>query len=140
MSARSTSAGTLSRLLRGPKRPGKKPAQRGRGAALIGRDLAAMPLRPNTRSRLLPVALVGALIAGLFLAALRVDLIRQRDDLGAAMNTEKQLLEQKRLLTTRVRRLRDPARLARLAAERGFVRPERVIDVEALDVAAGPRP
>jgi hypothetical protein len=136
MSARRGSTGPLARLF-GPGKRSRKPRRR---IELIGRDLASMPLRTNPRSRMLPVAIVGALIGGLCLAALRVDLIRQRYDLAEVMRTEKELLELKRGLTARVQRLRDPARLARLAGERGFVRPERVIDVEVLDVAAGPRP
>ncbi len=138
MSARRASAGPLTRLFR--SRKGTPQRRRRRQVAPIGRDCAGTPLRSNPRSRLLPVALVGALIAALCLAALRVDLIRQRYDLAEAMNSEKQLLEQKRLLTAQSRRLRDPARLGRLAAERGFVRPKRLIDIESLDVAAGPRP
>ena len=138
MSARRASAGPLKRLFR--SRKGAPQQRRRRQVELIGRDIAGMPLRSSPRSHLLPVALVGALIAALCLAALRVDLIRQRYDLAEAMNSEKQLLEQKRLLTAQSRRLRDPARLGRLAAERGFVRPERLIDIESLDVAAGPRP
>ena len=138
MSARRASAGPLTRLFR--SRKGAPRQRQRRQVELIGRDGAGTPLRSSPRSRLLPVALVGALIAALCLAALRVDLIRQRYDLAEAMNSEKQLLEQKRLLTAQSRRLRDPARLGRLAAERGFVRPERLIDIESLDVAAGPRP
>ena len=138
MSARRASTGPLTRLFR--SRKGAPQQRRRRQVDLVGRDIGGMSLRSSAHSRLIPVALVGALIAALCLAALRVDLIRQRYDLAEAMNTEKQLLEQKRLLTAQGRRLRDPARLARLAAERGFVRPERLIDIEALDVAAGPRP
>jgi len=138
MSARRASAGPLTKLFR--SRKGAPQQRRRQQAKLIGRDLAGMPFRSNTRNRLLPIALLGALIAALCLAALRVDLIRQRYDLAEAMKTEKQLLEQKRLMTAQDRRLRDPARLARLAAERGFVRPERLIDIQTLDVAAGPRP
>ncbi|MBW2288492.1 MAG: hypothetical protein JRG80_15175 [Deltaproteobacteria bacterium] len=138
MSARRASAGPLTRLFR--SRKGAPQQRRRRRAELIGRDVAGMPFRSSPSSRLLPVALVGTLIAALCLAALRVDLIRQRYELAEAMNTEKQLIDQKRLLTAQARRLRDPARLARMAAERGFVRPERLIDIEPLDVAAGPRP
>jgi len=138
MSARRSSAGPLTRLFR--KRRGAPRQRRRRQVELIGRDIAGTPLRSRPRSRLFPVALVGALIAALCLAALRVDLIRQRYDLAEAMKTEKQLLERKRLLTAQSRRLRDPARLSRLAAERGFVRPDRLIDIEPVDVAAGPRP
>jgi hypothetical protein len=135
MSTRRASAGPLTRLFRS-----RKGAPQQRRRRLVGRDIAKEPLRSSPYRRLVPVAIAGALIAGLCLAALRVELIRQRYDLAEAMKTEKQLLEQKRLLTAQERRLRDPARLARLAAERGFVRPERLIDIEFLDVAAGPRP
>ena len=138
MSKRRASAGPLTRLFR--SRKGAPKRRRRRPIELIGRDIVGSPLRSSPRSRLLPVALVGALIAALCLAALRVDLIRQRYELAEAMNTEKQLLERKRLLTAQSRRLRDPARLARLAQERGFVRPEHLIDIDTLDVAAGPRP
>jgi len=138
VNARRASTGPLTRLFR--SRKGAQQHRRRRQVDLVGRDIGGMSLRSSSHSRLLPVALVGALIAALCLAALRVDLIRQRYDLAEAMNTEKQLLEQKRLLTAQGRRLRDPARLARLAAERGFVRPERLIDLEPIDVAAGPRP
>jgi hypothetical protein len=138
MSARRTSAGPLRRLFR--RRKGAPQQRRRRQVELIGRDIAGIPLRASAHSRLLPVAIAGALIAALCLAVLRIDLIRQRYDLAEAMSTEKQLLEQKQLLTAQGRRLRDPARLARLAAERGFVRPERLIDIKTLDVAAGPRP
>ena len=138
MSARRANAGPLTRLFR--SRKGSPKQRRRRQVELIGRDIAGTPLRSSPHRRLLPVAIVGALIAALCLAALRVDLIRQRYDLAEAMKTEKQLLEQKRLLTAQSRRLRNPARLARLAAERGFVRPARLIDIDSLDVAAGPRP
>jgi cell division protein ZapA (FtsZ GTPase activity inhibitor) len=138
MSARRASTGPLTRRFR--SRKGAPQPRRRRQAKLIGRDIAEMPLRSSPRSRLLHVAILGAVIAGLCLAALRNDLIRQRYELAEAMDTEKQLLEQKRLLTAQSRRLHDPARLARLAAKRGFVRPERLIDIKTLDVAAGPRP
>jgi hypothetical protein len=53
-----------------------------------------------------------------------------RYGLSAAMKEERELLEERRELTARVRALRDPARLSRLAEERGFIRPERVVKVE----------
>jgi hypothetical protein len=107
---------------------------------LIGRDLAPIRREANRRSRLLPVALVGALMATLCLAALRIDLIRQGYALAAAMREEKELLEEHHLLTARVRSLRDPARLALLASRLGFERPERVIELSTPDVSAEPRP
>ena len=118
-----------------PRRRRSAPA----GAALIGRDLARIDLGRGERRPWLPV-LVGALLAALCLAALRVDLIRQRYELAAAMRTEKELLEERRLLTAEVRRLRDPGRLAELAAARGFVRPQVVTLLGAHDASAGGRP
>jgi hypothetical protein len=75
------------------------------------------------------VALVGgAVVIGLAIVALRNDLIRMRYDLSAAMQQERELLQERRELTARVGALRDPARLARLARERGFARPESVLE------------
>jgi hypothetical protein len=99
------------------------------------------PQKPR-RSRRLPAVLIGVLtlMAALALSALRIDLIRQGYDLAAAMHEEKNLLERHRVLTARVRSLRDPARLARLAEELGFERPDRVTEIEMYAVSAGPRP
>jgi hypothetical protein len=113
--------------------------------ALVGRDVAPLHRAEERRRRLLAVLVVGGLFAALSLTALRIDLIRQRYALAEAMRTEKKLLEQRRLVTARVRSLRDPARLAELARERGFVRPSSVLSLEgaddpARDVALGPRP
>jgi hypothetical protein len=123
----------------GRGRRGSKTAGRKR-ADLVGRDLAPIRRAAKRRSRLLPVALVGVLMAALCLAALRTDLIRQRYDLAAAVREEKALLEEHRLLTARVRGLRDPARLARLASDLDFERPERVIALGTSGVPAEPRP
>jgi hypothetical protein len=79
-------------------------------------------------------------MAALFLAALRIDLIRQGYALAAAMREEKELLEEHRLLTARVRSLRDPARLTRLAGRLDFERPVRVIEISPPEVPAEPRP
>jgi hypothetical protein len=123
----------------GRKRRSSRTAGRKR-SDLIGRDLAPIRRGANRRSRLLPVALVGALMAALCLAALRIDLIRQGYALAAAMREEKELLEEHHLLTAQVRSLRDPARLALLASRLDFERPERVIELGTPDVSAEPRP
>ncbi len=128
----------LTRLL-GRGRPGSHTAGRKR-SDLIGRDLAPIRRAAKRHSRLLPVALVGALMAALCLAALRIDLIRQGYALAAAVREERELLEERRLLTARVRSLRDPARLARLASRLNFERPERVIELSTPGVSAEPRP
>ena len=128
----------LARLLRRERRASHTAGRK--RSDLIGRDLAPIRREANRRSRLLPVALVGALLAALCLAALRIDLIRQRYALAAAMREEKELLEEHHLLTARVRSLRDPARLARLAHRLDFERPKRVIEIGTPDVSAEPRP
>ena len=108
-------------------------SQRGNRKAglLVGRDFAVE--RRGGRSGLhaaLPY-LVGAAVAiGLSIVALRNDLIRMRYGLTAAMQEERDLLQERREFTARVRALRDPARLVRLAEERGFVRPDRVFELE----------
>ena len=123
----------------GRKRPRSHTAGRKR-SDLIGRDLAPIRREASRRSRLLPVALVGALMAALCLAALRTDLIRQGYALAAAMSEEKALLKEHHLLTARVRSLRDPARLALLASRLDFERPEHVIELGTPGVSAEPRP
>jgi hypothetical protein len=77
-----------------------------------------------------PYLLGAAVLAGLAVVALRSDLILMRYGLTAAMKEERALLEERRELTARVRVLRDPARLSRLAEERGFIRPEQVLEIE----------
>ena len=98
---------------------------------IVGRDYARE--RRVGRSLLrgaTPILLGAAVLAGLGVVALRSDLILMRYGLSAAMKEERELLEERRELTARVRALRDPARLSRLAEERGFIRPERVVKVE----------
>jgi len=125
-------------LLRGAK-DWRKRANRSQ-RSLIGRDLAAMHRDAERRRRRWIPLVVGGLLAALCLTALRIDLIRQRYDLAAAMSEEKRLLEERRLLTARVRSLRDPARLAERARQLGFERPAHVLLLDAPDVALGPRP
>jgi hypothetical protein len=86
---------------------------------------------PAEKRRWLPLAIAGFLLAGLAVAALRVDLIRVRYGLADAVREEKALLENKRQALARMRTLRDPLRLARLAADRGLARPERIVDLPA---------
>jgi len=108
-------------------------------SSLIGRDLARVRwLRPSGR-RQLPVAVFAMFLAGFALAALRVDITRLSYGLGEAVSVQRTLLEKRRELTAKVRTLRDPARLARAAGQRGLARPERVIDLRAAS-SRDPRP
>lgn len=108
---------------------------------LVGRDLARVRLSGGgPTSRPLAALLIGALVAGMGLAALRIDILRLRYALADSIEAEKKLDENQRVWTARKESLRDPARLAELARERGFVRPTRVIDLRTLRLASGPRP
>lgn len=152
MKGRSRKQSLLSRLRSGrTNRPRTQAgAKRRATTAWVGRDLAPLHRAEARRRRFLPILLIGGLIATLGLTALRIDLIRQRYALAAAMGEEKQLLEEHRTLTAQVRSLRDPARLAALAREMGFVRPASIIELPShdvlgrntptSDVALGPRP
>jgi hypothetical protein len=105
---------------------------------LVGRDFADPPRRARSRAGLrLPIAL-GAIVAALLLVTLRVHILRVRYALAEVASREEALLEEKRRMTVRVRELRDPARLHRLAAERGFGRPDRVLTLELPALPARP--
>lgn len=128
-SRRHTGAMAAARGARGERRAARRRPSRRAARSLVGRDLApARWLVPRER-RTLPLLVAGVVLAALALAALRIDLIRVRYGLAEAVSEQKALLEERRTLVARVRTLRDPARLARLARERGFVQPERVIEL-----------
>jgi hypothetical protein len=74
---------------------------------------------------------LGLLLAGLALAALRVDGIRVRYALSTANREEKALEAERAQLLVRVRELRHPERLAAEARRLGLERPERVIALQA---------
>ena len=95
---------------------------------------------PAERPRWLPLAIAGFLVAGLAVTAMRVDLMRVRYGLADAVGEEKALLEEKRKALVRLRKLRDPLRLAKLAAERGLARPERIVDLPATPRQRGTPP
>lgn len=120
---------------------GERPAAARSGAArrdLVGRDLAEPPRRARRRSGLrLPLAL-GAIAAALLLVTLRVEILRLRYALAEVASQEEELRESTRRAMVEVRQLRDPARLRRLAEQRGFKRPERVYTVP-LPAAAPPQ-
>jgi hypothetical protein len=75
--------------------------------------------------------------AALMIASLRVSILRLRYQLSAAVSEETELLERQRAATVTLREMRDPARLHRLAAERGFGRPDRVIQLSVPATAGG---
>jgi len=81
-------------------------------------------------SRGLAVALFATLVlTALGFSSMRNRIIDLRYRAAEVVREERALEENRRALAVRVRRLRDPRRLAELAAERGFARPERVVDL-----------
>lgn len=109
-----------------------------RSRDLVGRDLARVRIPRRRATRPMPALLCGALIAGMGLASLRIDILRLRYGLAEAIETEKALLENQRVWTVRKETLRDPSRLAELALERGFARPQQLIDLRPLRLASSP--
>ena len=105
--------------------------ERHRSVSLSGRDLAHARQRRRSRAPGFPAVLVGALLAGLFLAALRVDILRMSSALEDARVTLESLEREARDLTAEVGALRDPARLAVLAGERGSESPTRVLEARS---------
>ena len=136
----STIAPTLPRAPRPALAQGRPafPLSAGRSAFLVGRDFAtsrAVPRRAPTR--FVGVLLAASLLAGLPLAGLRVQLTTLQYRLGEALRAEHGLDEERRALRVELQRLRNPKRLAEIAAREGFVRPSHVIELPALP-AAGP--
>lgn len=84
--------------------------------------------------------LAAGLLAGFALAALRIDILRTRYALADALAEEQVQIERRSVETARVEALRDPARLAALAAKRGLSRPGRVIDLAPTQLAARSAP
>lgn len=81
------------------------------------------------RPRGLGPVLAGILLAGLLLSALRVHVTELRYRRAEALQEEQRLLDEQRRLTVELQGARDPMRLQELARARGFLTPERVIDL-----------
>lgn len=99
---------------------------------LVGRDFARVRhgSRPS-RASALGWLLITGFACALAIAALRIDILRLRYALGEAVSEEKRLVQTQRQNTAELETLRDPARLAELAGDLGFSRPERVIDLDS---------
>jgi hypothetical protein len=94
---------------------------------LVGRDFSAFERQRSPRA-LLP-ALAALFVAAFALVALRTEVLKLRYELAQQLERESTLDARQRDLTVRMRRLREPRALAERAAELGFGRPERVIDL-----------
>jgi hypothetical protein len=104
---------------------------------LVGRNQTRRGALPRALRRIAPAGIAIAVVAALGVAALRVDLIRVRYGLADAVRQERAQLEERRAVLAEVRALREPSRLAKLARERGFVRPERIRTLAPALAAAG---
>ena len=107
---------------------------------LVGRDVARTSAMPRAIRRLAPAAIAVAIVVALGVAALRVDLIRVRYGLADAVSQERALLEERRVVLAEVGALREPSRLATLAQERGFVRPDRVRTLDPIQPGSATAP
>ena len=118
--------------------PSKPPARSSdRSEDTVERDFAHLRSRGRRASPPWLLITVGAVAAALMIASLRVSILRLRYQLSAAVSEETKLLEQQRAVTVTLRELRDPARLRGLATERGFSRPERVIQLSVPATGGG---
>jgi cell division protein FtsL len=92
-------------------------------------------LQLSTRSlrRVVLVGGVAIVLTCLGIVAFRTEILRARYELGDLVAEEARLRDERAALRVAVRRLRDPERLERLARERGFGPPERVLDLRARD-------
>jgi cell division protein FtsL len=87
---------------------------------------------PPRTLRLLATLGGGAIVlSSLGIVAFRTEILRARYELGDLVAQETRLSEERAALRVAVRRLRDPERLERLARERGFGPPERVLELAA---------
>ena len=116
-------------LFAGPQGAASQPRSAAQGSDTVERDFAPLRTRNRNTSRAWLMIAVGTLAAALVIASLRVSILRLRYQLSAAVSEETRLLERQRAVTVELRKLRDPARLHQLASERGFVRPEQVIQL-----------
>jgi hypothetical protein len=73
-------------------------------------------------------------------ASVRVSILQLRYRLSAAVVEETDLLARQRAMTVELRELRDPSRLRELAAQQGFARPERVVQLSIPASGAGEVP
>jgi hypothetical protein len=94
----------------------------------LRRDWSARRQRPRRRVSWVPIFAVGV-VSLLALAALRVSILRTRYALAATLQRETELRGRERSAAVAAREQRDPHKLRELAAQLGFARPERVIDL-----------
>jgi hypothetical protein len=91
----------------------------------------SLPARRRVPRRLIGFGplLLGILLAGLALSALRVHVTELRYRRAEALQLEERLQDEQGSLSVEVQSYKDPMRLKRQALAQGFVSPERVIDL-----------
>jgi hypothetical protein len=107
---------------------------------LTGVDFARVRVAASRKRVWLPAVLLGALLAALGLAQLRLEILRMRYALGDATVELQALREERSRLSARLEGLRSPQRLARLAQKHELAPPVHVIDLQAPGAAPDERP
>ena len=105
----------------------KTPARRSIVHNPIGRDFKRMR-PPRKPSSLIPAA-IAILLSAFALTSLRTEVTKLQYDLTAQLELEQDLRSRQGQLTVEMRQLREPRQLAQRAAQLGFERPQRVIDL-----------
>jgi hypothetical protein len=94
----------------------------------LRRDWSTPRRQPRRRLAWTPL-FAAAVLSLLALAALRVSILRTRYALGATLQHETELLARERSVAAAASEQRAPQKLRESAAQLGFKRPERVIDL-----------
>jgi hypothetical protein len=121
-----TAFGAWLRALPGLGRTEREPIGR---LDLIGVDMASGHRGP--RNQTIVPAIAAVVVASLILVGLRMDVVRMRYASSEALALESQLLEEKRLITVSLLRMREPKLLSERAGKLGFSTPDRVIDFDS---------
>lgn len=111
----------------------------GRAAVLLGPRPAPVRARGSgtaTRGPLLALTAT-ALAVALAFSVLRSEIVELRYRAADVLAEERALAESRRVLEAEVSALRDPRRLAEIARERGFARPQRLISLGAAGEESG---
>ncbi|MGH0038126.1 MAG: hypothetical protein ACQGVK_24100 [Myxococcota bacterium] len=109
---------------------------RGPRAGGLATDFADRWVSGPSGSRLVAALVSGLLLGALILVALRIDIIRMRYAVAQALERETEQRGRQREFVVESRKLRQPGRLAEIAAELGYERPTRLVQLPAREPAA----
>lgn len=116
-------------MSRRPAATKSKAKSRSRSNGWVGMDLARPTRSLRPPSRMWPPVFIALLAAALFLAALRIDIIRMRYARASVLKVETALREEQQQLLVEVRRLHHPSELSRRADALGFQVPDEVVEL-----------